>query len=149
MSVRQHGRLRSSSESPLWENTAANVSFLRRKKNPWSQPVICPKQYAWQRAKCCPSVCLHEQSCHGDRDIYTQYKDTSWWISNNDQVYWDHALSRNLTVQRVWGVLSIATSKHESCLQMFIFNTLIFNKGRTQMQPTGCYILYSGGDAIL
>lgn len=27
-----------------------------------SQPVICPKQYAWQLAKRCPSVCLHERS---------------------------------------------------------------------------------------
>lgn len=64
----------------------------------------CPTQYAWQLAQCCPSVCLHEQSCHGDRDIYTQYKDTSWWISNNDQARWDRALGSNLTVQRVWGV---------------------------------------------
>lgn len=64
----------------------------------------CPKQYAWQLAQRRPSVCLHELSCHGDRDIYTQYKDTSWWISNNDQARWDRALGSNLTVQRVWGV---------------------------------------------
>lgn len=31
-------------------------------KKTWSQPVICPKQYAWQLAKCCASVCLHERS---------------------------------------------------------------------------------------
>lgn len=41
------------------ENIAAIVSFLRKT---WSQPVIYPKQYAWQLSKCCPSVCLHERS---------------------------------------------------------------------------------------
>lgn len=35
---------------------------LNPEKKTWSQPVIGPKQYPWQLAKCCPSVCLHEES---------------------------------------------------------------------------------------